>query len=129
MELLHILSCPLNRPFGHSCHTDLTFVFHHLYQCDIDGDSFFSDLKNRVAAGFILRSRTQLLCSAGIGAEPQQARNCRFPQERKLAVFAKWVPLCIACRFLRPFVPSRPLKNIFQKLSKKLRPTPIKSYL
>lgn len=26
--------------------------------------------------------------------------NCLFPQERKLAVFAKWVPLCIACRFL-----------------------------
>lgn len=58
--------------------------------------------ENRVAAGFILRSRTQLLCSAGIGADPQQARNCRFPHERKLAVFAKWVPLCIACRFLAP---------------------------
>ena len=77
-----------------------------------------SDLKNRVAAGFILRSRTQLLCSAGIGAEPQQARNCRFPQKRKLAVFAKWVPLCIACRFLRPFVPSRLPKKYFSKTFK-----------
>ncbi len=32
-----------------------------------------SDLKNRVADGFIHRSRTQILCSAGIGAAPQQA--------------------------------------------------------
>ena len=32
-----------------------------------------SDLKNRAADGFIHRSRTQFLCSAGIGAAPQQA--------------------------------------------------------
>ena len=68
-----------------------------------------SDLKNRVAAGFILRSRTQLLCSAGIGAEPQQARNCRFPRERKLAVSQSGYRFAL----LAAFLPSRfvPLRN------------------
>ena len=32
-----------------------------------------SDLQNRAADGFIHRFRTQVLCSAGIGAAPQQA--------------------------------------------------------
>ena len=40
----------------------------------------FSDLQNRVAAGFFQRFQDTELCSAGIGAEPQQAETRHFRQ-------------------------------------------------
>lgn len=41
-------------------------------------DAHLSDLQNRVAAGFFQRFQNTILCSAGIGAEPQQAETPHF---------------------------------------------------
>ena len=41
-------------------------------------DAHLSDLQNRVAAGIFQRFQNTILCSAGIGAEPQQAETPHF---------------------------------------------------
>ena len=42
-------------------------------------DAHFSDLQNRVAAGIFQRFQNTNLCSAGIGAAPQQAEGGPLP--------------------------------------------------
>ena len=56
----------------------------------------FSDLQNRVAAGFFQRFQDTELCSAGIGAEPQQAETPHF-HFRGNEGFRIWRAIGIAC--------------------------------
>ena len=94
---------------------------------------FYSDLENRVAVGYILRFRTQFCVLRGLGQSLnkhetvsfRESGNWQFSQSGyRFALLAAF----FAAFFVLSYPPVLP-KNIFQKLSKILRPTPIKSYL